>query len=249
MRSNNPFNAHNINYLSPSSMNTYISDMPMWVARYLFGIKSGSGAGAIRGIVQESVLANKYETGKFDFDLLDMEFLTLCAESNIDSADVKVEKERKLLRNFGEVIDNNFKYKNLEKYQEKVEVKFEDMPIPVIGYIDFRFEGKIVDLKTTKRMPSKTTEAQRRQMELYSMEYTNNSVDLFFATPKEHKKFTLKNLSVYEKQLKKVAFSIQKFLSISDDRHELASLVFPNYDSWTWSDKLKREAKKIWRDD
>ena len=82
----------------------------MWVARYLFGIKSGSGAGAIRGIVQESVLANKYETGKFDFDLLDMEFLTLCAESNIDSADVKVEKERKLLKNFGEVIDTNFKY-------------------------------------------------------------------------------------------------------------------------------------------
>ena len=249
MRSNNPFNAHNINYLSPSSMNTYISDMPMWVARYLFGIKSGSGAGAIRGIVQESVLANKYETGKFDFDLLDMEFLTLCAESNIDSADVKVEKERKLLRNFGEVIDTNFKYKNLEKYQEKVEVKFEDMPIPVIGYIDFRFEGKIVDLKTTTRMPSKPTEAQRRQMALYSMAYPNNSVDLFFATPKEHKKFTLKNLSVYEKQLKKVAFSIQKFLSISNDRHELASLVFPNYDSWTWSDKLKREAKKIWRDD
>ena len=182
MRSNNPFNAHNINYLSPSSMNTYISDMPMWVARYLFGIKSGSGAGAIRGIVQESVLANKYETGKFDFDLLDMEFLTLCAESNIDSADVKVEKERKLLRNFGEVIDNNFKYKNLEKYQEKVEVKFEDMPIPVIGYIDFRFKGKIVDLKTTTRMPSKPTEAQRRQMALYSMAYQNNIVYLFFST-------------------------------------------------------------------
>ena len=246
MRSNNPFNAHNINYLSPSSMNTYISDMPMWVARYLFGIKSGSGAGAIRGIVQESVLANKYETGKFDFDLLDMEFLTLCAESNIDSADVKVEKERKLLRNFGEVIDTNFKYKNLEKYQEKVEVKFEDMPIPVIGYIDFRFEGKIVDLKTTTRMPSKPTEAQRRQMALYSMAYPNNSVDLFFATPKEHKKFPLKSLTSYKKQLEKVAYSIQKFLSISDDKHELASFVYPNLDSWMWYGKMKEEAKKIW---
>ena len=42
--------------------------MPMWVARYLFGIKSGSGAGAIRGTVQEAVLANKYTTGKFDFN-------------------------------------------------------------------------------------------------------------------------------------------------------------------------------------
>ena len=220
----------------------------MWVARYLFGVKSGSGAGAVRGIVQESVLANKYETGKFDFDLLENEFLTTCIEFNIGSENLKVEKERKLLKNFGEVIDKNFKYKDLEQYQEKVEVQLDDMPIPIMGYIDFRFKNTIVDLKTTTRMPSKPTEAQMRQMALYSMAYPNNSVDLFFATPKEHKKFTLKNLSVYQQQLKKVAFSIQKFLSISDDRHELASLVFPNYDSWTWSDSLKNEAKKIWRD-
>jgi len=248
MISNNSFSQHNINYLSPSSINTYISDIPMWVARYLFGVKSGSGAGAVRGIVQESVLANKYETGKFDFDLLENEFLTTCIEFNIGSENLKVEKERKLLKNFGEVIDKNFKYKDLEQYQEKVEVQLDDMPIPIMGYIDFRFKNTIVDLKTTTRMPSKPTEAQMRQMALYSMAYPNNSVDLFFATPKEHKKFTLKNLSVYQQQLKKVAFSIQKFLSISDDRHELASLVFPNYDSWTWSDSLKNEAKKIWRD-
>ena len=163
--------------------------------------------------------------------------------------DGKTLKEKDALKGFGTVLDDNFKYENLETYQEKVEVKVEDLPVPVIGYVDFLFKDKIVDLKTTNRMPSNPTEAQKRQMALYSMAYPNNSVDLFFATPKEHKKFTLKNLSVYEKQLKKVAFSIQKFLSISDDRHELASLVFPNYDSWTWSDKLKREAKKIWRDE
>ena len=58
----------------------------------------------------------------------------------------------------------------------------------------------------------------------------------------------LKNLSVYKNQLKKVAFRIQKFLFISNDKHELASLIYPNYDSWTWSDFLKKEAKKIWGD-
>ena len=164
--------------------------------RYLFGIRSDSGAGAIRGIAEEHVLVQKYEKGSFDFLELDTKFVGLCGEAGIDLNDEKVKKERNSLASFGEVIDQNFKYKNLEKYQEKVEVKFEDMPIPVIGYIDFRFEGKIVDLKTTTRMPSKPTEAQRRQMALYSMAYPNNSVDLFFATPKEHKKFTLKNLSV-----------------------------------------------------
>ena len=53
MRSNNPFKAHGINYLSPSSINPYINDTPMWVARYLFGVKSAGGASAMRGIAEE----------------------------------------------------------------------------------------------------------------------------------------------------------------------------------------------------
>ena len=218
----------------------------MWVARYLFKVKSPSGAGAVRGIASEFVLANKYKEGTFDYDLLNMKFMTLCTESMIDLGDKKTEKERGMLKGFGEVIDKNFDYDNLEDYQEKVEVQLEDLPVPIMGYIDFRFKDKIVDLKTSTRMPSQPTEAQKRQMALYSMAYPNNSVDLFFATPKDYKKFTLKNLSVYKEQLKNVAFSIQKFLSISEDKHELASLVYPNLDSWTWNDKLKREAKKIW---
>ena len=193
MKSNNPFKVHNINYLSPSSMNTYISDMPMWITRYLFGVKASSGASAVRGIAEEFALANKYEKGVFDFNLLDMKFMSLCAESQIDLGDTKTIKEKKLLKDFGKVIDENFNHENLVAYQEKVEVQFDDLPVPVMGYIDFRFEDKIVDLKTSTRMPSKPTEAQKRQMALYSMAYPKSSVDLLFATPKECKTFTLTN--------------------------------------------------------
>ena len=245
MRSNDPFKAHGINYLSPSSINTYINDTSLWVARYLFKIKSSSGASAVRGIATEFVLADKYEKGVFDYNLLDVKFMSLCAESGIDLGDIKTAKEKKLLKDFGSVIDKNFDYKNLEAYQEKVEVPIDDMPVPIMGYIDFRFKDKIVDLKTSTRMPTRPTEAQKRQMALYSMAYPNSSVDLFFATPKEHKRFTLKNLTLYKKQLRKVALSIQKFLSISDDKHELASLMYPNLDSWLWSG-MKEEANKIW---
>ena len=245
MLSNNPFKAHGINYLSPSSINTYINDTSLWVARYLFKIKSSSGASAVRGIATEFVLADKYEKGVFDYNLLDVKFMSLCAESGIDLGDIKTAKEKNLLKGFGSVIDENFDYENLEAYQEKVEVPIDDMPVPIMGYIDFRFKDKIVDLKTSTRMPTRPTEAQKRQMALYSMAYPNSSVDLFFATPKEHKKFTLKNLTLYKKQLRKVALSIQKFLSISDDKHELASLMYPNLDSWLWSG-MKEEANKIW---
>ena len=245
MLSNNPFAVHGINYLSPSSINTYINDNALWVARYLFGVKSSSGASAVRGIATEAALANKYEKKTFDFNYLDMHFMSLCAESGIDLGDVKTAKEKKLLEGFGKVIDENFDYDNLEAYQEKVSVQIDDLPVPIIGYIDFRFADKIVDLKTTTRMPTRPTEAQKRQMALYSMAYPKSSVDLFFASPKEHKKFTLKNLSTYKKQLTKVAFGIQKFLSISNDRHEIASLTYPNLDSWLWTG-MKDEASKIW---
>ena len=226
MLSNNPFAVHGINYLSPSSINTYINDNALWVARYLFGVKSSSGASAVRGIATEATLANKYEKKTFDFNYLDMHFMSLCAESGVDLGDIKTAKEKKLLEGFGKV-------------------QIDDLPVPIIGYIDFRFADKIVDLKTTTRMPTRPTEAQKRQMALYSMAYPKSSVDLFFASPKEHKVFTLKNLSAYKKQLTKVAFGIQKFLSVSDDKHEIASLTYPNLDSWLWTG-MKDEASKIW---
>ena len=70
MLSNNAFKAHGINYLSPSSINTYISDPPMWVDRYLLKVKSSSGAGAVRGIVSENVLANTDKAGQLDYNML-----------------------------------------------------------------------------------------------------------------------------------------------------------------------------------
>jgi hypothetical protein len=70
---------------------------------------------------------------------------------------------------------------------------------------------------------------------------------LFFVSPKDHKKFILKSLDKYKKQLKKAALTIQRFLSLSDDKEELANLEYPNTDSWMWSDRMKKEATKIWK--
>ena len=210
----------------------------MWVMRYLFKVKSSSGAAAVRGNALEFALEKKYTEGEFDYATLEAKFMTLCAESTIALDTKPAQKEMKSLTNFGEVID--------KCYQERVEVKLNDLSIPIMGYIDFRFKDKVVDLKTTNRMPSEPTQAQNRQMALYSMAYPSNEIELFFASSKNHKKFKLTNLAEYKKQLEKVAHTIQKFLSISNDKHELASFVYPNTDSWMWGTQMKEEAKKIW---
>ena len=167
--------------------------MPQWIMRYLFGIKSLGGASAMRGIALEHVLSEKYQKKTSNVDEVDNRFMGLCGEAGIDLHDTRTEKERKALPNFWQVLDANFNYRKMESYKEKVEVKLDDLPVPIIGFVDFLFKDKIVDLKTTTRMPSKPTEAQKRQMALYSLAYPKKSVHLFFASPKEHRKFILKS--------------------------------------------------------
>ena len=44
--SNNPFAIHGISHLSPSNINSYISDKPKWIMTYLFNIRDQFVEGA-----------------------------------------------------------------------------------------------------------------------------------------------------------------------------------------------------------
>jgi len=249
MKSNNPFETHKISHLSPSSINSFIADPCLWTMRYLFNVKEKSGVGAIRGTTLEYVQNEKLKNDFFDYDLLEQHFTKLCVEQDIDLSDAKTLKEQDALIKYGSIIDLNFNFHGLEQYQQKIELNFEDLPVPILGYIDFIFNDIIVDLKTTNRMPSKPTNGQLRQMAFYSMGYTDKEVQLFFVSPREHKQFTLtkNDIEYNSKTLLEGAFTIQRFLSLSDDRNELASFIYPNFDKWEWSELMKNEAKKIWR--
>ena len=157
-------------------------------------------------------------------------------------------KEKDNLIKYGTILDEHFEYDGLISTQEKVELNFDDLPVPILGYIDFNFKDVIVDLKTTARMPSKPSEGHLRQMAFYSMAYQDKEVHLFYVTPRDYKVFKLsKNtLKVYQKQLLNIAFAIQNYLSQSEDKVILTNRTYPNFDKWEWSDYMKNEAKKIW---
>ena len=59
--------------------------------------------------------------------------------------------------------------------------------------------------------------------------------------------FTIDNIEKNVEILIRGGEAIQKFLSISDDKNELAKIIMPDFDNWIWSGELKSEAKKIWR--
>ena len=250
MKSNNPFFNHDIFWLSHSSISTWISSPSKFIAQKLFRIDDYGSASMHRGTASEYALHKKYEEGIFDIQHAENKFNELCNFGGIDFGDATRYKENIQLKEYGNILNKNFNYKNLETYQEKIEIQLDELPIPIIGYIDFVFDDVVVDLKTTARMPSKATESNKRQMAIYKMHYKDKKSEVFYATPKDFKVFKLDNLEIYQEQIKQIALGIMKFLSISDDKEELASMVLPDADDWKWSEEMINEVKdkvQAWR--
>ena len=252
MLSNNPFKAHGIEHLSPSKINLWVNNPSMFIATYLCGCKSKMGASAFRGTATEIAVSKKLSDNSFSQNAIN-EFLygsfdTECIENNIDINEDKAQKERKLLADYYNQAIHLYKpFGKPEHYQYKIYYSLhEDLPIPFLGYIDFVFEDAIRDTKTTARMPSKATEGHQRQLAVYSKAFPEKELWLDYITPKKSVSYRVQNVEKRLNEVIKIAFGLQKFLSISSDPLELASMVYPNYDDWMWSDAMKQQAKQIW---
>ena len=244
---NNPFEAHNIEHLSPSSINAWIQDPCYWILTYLFNKRSKSNVSALRGIALEKYYAD-YLTKKIKFmrdSELHNQFNQLLVENhyNIEDGIKETSHLTRMLNNLAQ----NFKSKEPEAYQHKIEVHFEDCPVPIIGYIDFIFKDKIVDLKSTTRMPRVQSEANNRQMTIYGMAVPHKKLELFYVSQLTTNTFYVVDTDYYKQQIYATIMGLTKFLSISSNRYELASFFTPNFDDWKWSEEMKNEATKIWR--
>jgi hypothetical protein len=244
---NNPFKVHGIEHLSPSSINTWIQDPCYWILTYLFNKRSKTNVSALRGIALEKYYAD-FLTKKIKYmkdSELKNQFDQLLVENHIDLSE-GVKEQSNLIRMLNNLA-SGFEDKDPLSYQEKIEVFFEDCPIPIMGYIDFVFKDKIVDLKTTTRMPSIQSEANNRQLTIYGMAHPNKSLELFYVSQTKTAQFKVVDTKYYQSQIYYTILGLMKFLSISSDRYELASFYTPNFDDWKWSAEMKNEATKIWR--
>ena len=177
-------------------------------------------------------------------DELQNMFTKTLNDKNIDTEDKKSVEELKNLEDYYQMTVNNCKYDNLVNYQEKIEVQYADLPIPIVGYIDFVFKDFILDLKTTGKMPSKCPESVRRQMAVYSMVYTEYDMVVDYVTPKKYQTFKLEELQLYRRQVYDICMGLMRFLSTSDSPLQLTQSFHPNFDHWAWDDTMKNEAKK-----
>jgi len=245
--STNVFAAHGIEHLSPSSCNQWVSSPATFVLTRLLKQANSVGAGAHRGTaVEDGIATGLRDPGASLADCIKVaqdRFNSLTALS----VDPKLDKEREAIPGFVEIGLREIKpYGVPTALQGKVELKVDNLAVPIMGYFDFRFGNIIVDLKTSHSLASKISNSHARQVALYSAaEGADGRVA--YVTSKKAAVYGLENVQEHVKALGNIALSIQKFLSISSDPMELAQFVVPDVDSFYFSDPLTRQkAFEVW---
>jgi hypothetical protein len=248
----NPFERHGVTHLSPSSLNVWAAQPALWIMERLLGLKSPVGILAARGrAVEHGVhFGLVHPTASFDecVALAEQEFNRETALSG----DPRRDGERANIAGYvrGALAELR-QYGVPETYQERVEINLDGIPVPVIGFIDWRFaqHGLIVDLKTSERHPSQIGNSHGRQGAVYATAHGNFGVRFAYAKPAPGKKDPLQvkvlemsgdEVRTHLAALRAIALSLGRFLAVSSDPRELAGLIVPDFDSFWWSDPSVR---------
>lgn len=251
---NSSFERHGIEHLSASSLNLWAAQPALWIMERLLGRRTPPGIPAARGkAVEHGVhlgLTNPRLSIEECIEGAEREFIRQTALST----DPRREDERKKLGGWVRGALSELKqYGTPDGYQEKIEVRLDDVAVPLIGYIDWRFSdhGLIVDLKTTERFPSQIGDAHGRQGAVYASAHGNFGMRFAYAKPAPGKT-DKRQVTVYEMSgddisrhlsaLRTIALSLGRFLAISNDSRELAGLIVPDFDAFWWSEPSARAA-------
>jgi hypothetical protein len=246
----NPFAAYNIEHLSPSACNTFIGSPAAFVLERLMKRKSAVGAAAHRGTSVEEGVVYGLVNGSSDDECVKVAKDTFNRLTAM-SGDPRIDKEQDAVP---EMVRQGLKelrpYGAPTSTQGRVEWKIEGLAVPMIGFYDCAWEnhGILTDLKTTHALPSKIKVNHARQVALYAACLGNNiDARLTYVTPKKVATYKLENVPEHVRALERIAFTIQRFLSLSEDPAELASYVVPDTESFYFSDPLARQAVyEVW---
>jgi hypothetical protein len=218
--SNDPFKRHGIEHLSPSALNTWRASPGIWALRYLGKIRDDGNAAMWRGSAVENGLAAIFRGTKLEeaTDIAHQAF-DLNAQGEI-AEDISAERE--LIAPMLKQCLLWMPPSPLNAAQLKVEHWVEGLPIPIVGYLDFAFEGIDVDLKTTKACPSTPRSDHIRQVALYRAA-RNRRGGVLYVTGKRSQYFEIDNQlmdnALYE--LKADALSLMSFLARFDTAREV----------------------------
>jgi hypothetical protein len=241
MRDMNGFALHHIDHLSPSSLALAQAELALWVQERLLKKRGPVGCAAHRGTGSEKGVAAGLLDPKLAVE--DCEKIALLEFDRLTalSSDTRKQKERDAIPGIVRTALAELRLYGIPKCQGKIVHKFDDVPVPVLGFYDFLFEscGILVDLKTQLRLSSEISTSHARQVGFY-VHGTNLEGRVCYTTDKRIGVYRLENPAEHVAALCNIARRLNRFLSISADPLELAALVMPNPDSFYYSDSTTR---------
>ncbi len=246
------FARHGIEHLSASSLNLWAAEPAVWAMERLLGHRSPPSALMARGkAVEDGVHA-----GLIDKALA----LEACAQRALAAYDREMalnpderrDSERALIPGYVEHgLGELRQYGVPSAYQDRIELRLDDVPVPVIGFIDWRFDehGLVVDLKTSERLPSAISLSHARQGAIYASAHGNYGMRFAYVKPTAGKKDG-RAVVVYELEraeidrqiaaLREIALRLDRFLNLSSDARELCRLLVPDYERFRWTNPTTR---------
>lgn len=241
-----PFEKFGIKHLSWSSMNLYRQEPALWTLRYLYGVKDEVGPSAWRGKAVEAGLDlwlyKRTDASEVALNAFDLE----CQGEVSDKITAEMANILPCLKMAQEAFKEA---KTPTARQYRIESWFDGIEVPIIGYVDYVWEDRIHDLKTTLRMPSEPKGDHSRQVALYCKE-TKKPGFLTYVTPKKYSTYPVENVEELLKDVQRLAHSVRTTLSICPDRETAAAMFTPNPDSWMWSNcgqAVEQAKQEIWK--
>lgn len=218
----NSFQRFQISHLSPSALNLWVSAPGLYALRYIAKIKDSGSPAMWRGTAVENGLAALLRGAKIDvatsvahqsFDL---------NSQNYSEIDGDMTAERELIVPMLATCSSWQAPSDLNATQIKVEYFFDPVPVPVIGYVDLAFEGRDIDLKTTKAIPSTPRPDHARQVSLYRAA-RNRAGGLLYVSGKRHlyHEVTDDMMNNSLADLEAAALSLQNFLARCEGKEDV----------------------------
>jgi hypothetical protein len=245
----NPFERHGLAHLSASQLNLYRASPALWVVEYLLRMRGSVGVAAHCGTAVEAGVA----AGLLD-PAMAVENCTAIAqkryrELTLLSGDAKRDdKGAEIPGMVGHALEALRPYGVPSATQQRIEVRLDDVAVPVIGFKDFSFDahGLDVDLKTSARLPSQMSPEHRVQGAIYFSASGNREQRFCYATKAKGTVYLLEEPHEALAQARRIALAMSRLLALSADAAEIAGLLVPDYSQFRWSAETRAAGRDLY---
>jgi len=260
--SNNPFEDHGVEYLSPTSINKFVRSPAKWLVNIAgFKDKMYKPAFTYGNAIEQGITAAVMEDVSINqaIEIAMEEFTKVQQKIGFDNPynynyEMANKKQNQVARVLTEIIPQYKKLGVPVDAQRWVEWTCDDLPIPIRGILDLEYEDCVRDLKTTGTRPKAPSIDYCRQLTFYALA-TNKPpvVDYVYTLAKSQEliSFDIDNVNNHVEDIKRIAFKMMRMLSLSSNIEDVCYLsnVEPDlsgtnfYDIWGTNERIG--AKKL----